>query len=167
VRWFHLEAGSSITHVDLLGLRPIHLAARVGHLGVVQYLKEAGECPYVKDAHSLTPLYHAATLGHVDVVRYLASQTVVDVNARDETDRAAIHLAASQNRAAVVKVLVEEFGADRGGTVLNETARSNAVLAAGQLVKYGAKLVTWAQDRRTASDIAKGDKYFDLAEELD
>ena len=76
------------------GLTPLHLAAKYGHLNVVQVLAEGSststgsetasdkECCSLKDEYGRTPLYYAAENGHLDVVRYLISEKQCDPSSK-------------------------------------------------------------------------------------
>jgi len=62
---------------------PLHLAAREGHLSVVEYLINQKADIIVKGDFDRTPLHHAAKNGHFSVVEYLVNQKA-DINTKDE-----------------------------------------------------------------------------------
>ena len=53
------------------GLRPIHIAAREGHINTLRYLANAGACILKTDFHGLSALHHASIGGQVRAVRWL------------------------------------------------------------------------------------------------
>ena len=60
---------------------PLMLAAKNGHLEVVQYLHQHGANITIKDSHQFNALYYAADNGHIDVVKYLiANGAKSDIN---------------------------------------------------------------------------------------
>lgn len=57
-------------------LTPIHLAARSGHLHVVEALLEAGANPDSRDDGGMSPLHKAAENGFLEIVQLLISKKV-------------------------------------------------------------------------------------------
>ena len=55
-----------------LGDTPLHLAARSGHLSVVQYLINRVEEKHPKNSFGYTPFHKAARNGHQQVVLFLS-----------------------------------------------------------------------------------------------
>lgn len=53
------------------GLRPIHIAAREGHIQTLRFLKTAGACLQKSDVNGFTALHHAAITGQLRAVRWL------------------------------------------------------------------------------------------------
>jgi ankyrin repeat protein len=59
--------------------RPLVLAARWGHYGIVELLlAEANIDPNARDHQDATPLLHACYMGHIDIVRRLLLRYDVD-----------------------------------------------------------------------------------------
>ena len=82
----------------------LHLAARSGHLEVVQYLVEQGA--------DVGTLHGAAHFGHLSIVKFLVAQ---GANVNAVNNGTALHNAASSGNLAVVRYLVEQ-GADVNAT---------------------------------------------------
>jgi len=53
------------------GLRPIHIAAREGHIQTLRFLSAAGACLQRSDYSGCTALHHAALSGQLRAVRWL------------------------------------------------------------------------------------------------
>lgn len=53
------------------GLRPIHIAAREGHIQTLRFLSSAGACLQRGDSAGETALHHAASAGQLRAVRWL------------------------------------------------------------------------------------------------
>ena len=53
------------------GLRPIHIAAREGHIQSLRYLSVAGACLQKCDVNGFSALHHGAIGGQVRAVRWL------------------------------------------------------------------------------------------------
>lgn len=56
------------------GYSPLHWAARMGHIEVVDYLAKRGANINVRDNDGWTPLHLAAQHGHLDVVKLLVAR---------------------------------------------------------------------------------------------
>jgi ankyrin repeat protein len=181
VRWLKrasTKAPGYDRHPDGL---PMQVAASDGQLEVIKYLHQVGESlSSDRNNEDRTPLRLAIEEGHIGVVRYLASQRDISVHAtmdKTQPKLTPIHYAALRNQAAVIKVLVEEFGVDPnqkskmiGGsnphTALHSAAEYNCVEAARQLVKCGANLNVKDSLGRRATDTARRSGHLALAKEL-
>ena len=93
------------------GRTPLHHAADLGHLSVVQYLYEQGGDTEAVDKYDWTPLLMAAKQGHLPVVQYLCEQGS-DKEARSTSGRTPLHMAADIGHFSVVRYLCEQ-GADK------------------------------------------------------
>ena len=80
-------------------------------LSVLKILIKSGGDFMAKDEYHLTPLHHAAMRGNIKIVEHLVSLTGIDVNSRDKQGSTALHIAATYDNTAIVKVLLEH-GAD-------------------------------------------------------
>ncbi|KNC78109.1 hypothetical protein SARC_09447, partial [Sphaeroforma arctica JP610] len=84
--YFTNEGHYSIKQTNCEGLTPLHLAARRGHIQVVQFLVLDARTPVdhrtSSDDDSLTALHLAVCANEMEVVEFLATQGS-DINARD------------------------------------------------------------------------------------
>jgi ankyrin repeat protein len=92
--------------------QPIHIAAFMGRIGIVQSLLYGGASVHAADGVLMTPLHWAAYAGRYDVVKYLLTKGA-HVNNRDDVGCTALHRAAENGHTAVAKLLIES------GSVIN------------------------------------------------
>ena len=85
--------------------QPIFTACREGNTGaVVSLLQEPGGDPNVGEAGQ--PLLHLAVQsGHTDLVRLLLSHPGLEVNRADSAGLTALHLACSQGRDKLARII--------------------------------------------------------------
>jgi len=108
--------------VDRLGHSALHLAARAGHLEVVQFLTETGGMALLTGLmeafhNRYTPLHLGAIHGHAEVVKYLEGQGWnVNQTSRNQT-MTPLHLAAMKGQLQCVHALIS-LGADPATTNL-------------------------------------------------
>eukprot|EP00049_Salpingoeca_infusionum_P014862 m.284501 g.284501 ORF g.284501 m.284501 type:complete len:1109 (-) comp15763_c0_seq1:408-3734(-) len=86
-----LEQKSLITLTDKYDLSPMHVAASLGHVAVIDMLKTAGASTHPTDDSELTPLHYAVMHGHFKVVKYLLKDHTLTQD-RDEKGQSALHL---------------------------------------------------------------------------
>lgn len=92
--------------LDSSGYSSLHYASRAGHLDIVNYLTSNGANVNLGTrANHSTPLHRASQQGHLPVVKYLLEHGA-DPHVLDCRGKSALHLAASENRADVCKLLV-------------------------------------------------------------
>jgi uncharacterized protein len=109
-----IRAGANVNAVNRYGVTPLAVAAKAGHAGMLEMLLKAGA--RVKEAEAGLPegqtlLMHAARVGDVTSLRALLIAGAA-INAREtRTGTTAIMWAATDDRAAAVRVLAEA-GAD-------------------------------------------------------
>lgn len=108
-----LGEGFDIDAENLFGSRPIHCAARRGHLECVAQLVKHGACVNVTDCWGNTPLHDAAT-SDVHVVAVLL-QNKAAINAQNVFGKTPLHYAMEDDNADVVECLLKH-GADAGLT---------------------------------------------------
>ena len=93
-----------------LGLTPLHLASREGHIEVARFLVECGADARAQDCDLSTPLHLASQQGHLEVVRFLIEHGA-DVRAHDHCWSTPLHRASELGHLEVARFLVE-CGAD-------------------------------------------------------
>lgn len=97
-------------HIDVLdssGYSSLHYASRAGHLDVVKYLVSQGANVNLGTrANHTTPIHRASQQGHLSIVKYLLEHGA-DVHVLDCRGKTALHLAASENRVEVCKLLID------------------------------------------------------------
>ncbi len=86
---------------------PLHLAAKGGHIAMVEYLLGQDANVNKKDASlGWTPIHYASNAGHVDIVALLIANGAT-MNISDARGNYPIHTAASQGYIDVIKVLLK------------------------------------------------------------
>ncbi|XP_007465902.1 PREDICTED: ankyrin repeat domain-containing protein 16 [Lipotes vexillifer] len=123
---------ASVSAEDSLGAQAIHRAAVTGQNEAVQFLvSELGINVDVRAASThLTALHYAAKEGHISTIQTLLSLGA-DINAKDERNRSALHLACAGQHAACVKFLLcSGLGdsLDMTGALAQQLTRSPDVL---------------------------------------
>ncbi|KAK8943138.1 Ankyrin repeat-containing protein [Platanthera zijinensis] len=91
------------------GYDALHLAAREGHLAIVQALMEIDStlCKSFGPAN-VTPVISAAIRGHAEVVNYLLAHDLSCVELSKSNGKNALHFSARQGHVEVVKALLEK-----------------------------------------------------------
>ncbi|GAB1610522.1 alpha-latrocrustotoxin-Lt1a-like [Argonauta hians] len=108
--------GPCVTYADETGRTAVHHAVWGGSLDLVEMLVSAAGSPVLnrRDSEGRTPLLLACQRGgSPDLVRYLAARCPHHVNlSRGHDDERALHVACGAGHLDVVKILVEEAGAN-------------------------------------------------------
>jgi ankyrin repeat protein len=99
-----LERGVAVNLQDADGDTPLHIAAQVGNLEVLQLLLAKGANVNAKNNVGGTPLMWAAVYDHEAVTRALIDHGA-DVSAKDEDGVTAAEWAAKNKRASIVQLL--------------------------------------------------------------
>ncbi|KAL8695616.1 MAG: hypothetical protein Q9224_003294, partial [Gallowayella concinna] len=90
---------------DLEGSRPLHLAAKLGLIGMVSLLLDLESDIEAKDNWARTPLVNAAMLNRLEIVDLLLARGA-DLSPKDVDGMTALHWAAKSNHLAVLKTLI-------------------------------------------------------------
>jgi serine/threonine protein kinase/ankyrin repeat protein len=110
-----VQQGAQINRSDRWGGSPLDDAHRHRHVDVIQFLRQEGAT--TGSGNRINNLITAAAEGDVDEVRMFVQQLnldgnrIIDVNKGDYDKRTALHLAAGEGRAEILRVLCEA-GAD-------------------------------------------------------
>jgi len=161
----YLATSSNINTLGWLGWSALHNAASKGQSEVVRYILTSGlgASVDIKDTSNHTPLLMASgqaeTEGHIETVRILIANDA-DVDAVDDGDYSALHLAVANGNISTAKLLLEA-----GCTVDHQNCyRFTPLHAACQqkhkdliqlLLKYGASLEIQDAHGRTPLQVAK------------
>lgn len=140
-----LDAGADVTAADQHGRGPIHAAAGLGSVTVLESLLARGADIHAPDRSGLTPLMHAFSIGHPKTAAYLIEQGA-SMTAVDASGRSVLHYAAStfEDRCAgsvrsIVRAGAKINAVDTGGsTPLSAAASRGNVESARVLLEHGA-----------------------------
>ncbi|MGV8122270.1 MAG: ankyrin repeat domain-containing protein [Candidatus Xenobiia bacterium LiM19] len=139
-----LKKNPSLINInDNIGRSPIHCAAGLGHLGIVEILISQGADNNAKDNFGYTPLHCAAKGGYIKTVELLISQCA-DINERENLGLSPLHWASAEGNIEVAKLLISK-GANvnakdnRGWTPLNSASHSGYREIAKLLISKGAR----------------------------
>jgi hypothetical protein len=114
--------GQGMEEKNSEGTTALHMAALLGHEGLVTYLLSEGAQATSRDEDESTPLLRACGRGHMGVVRVLVQHTGPQaVQETDEKGKTALHYAAEAARLEVVTFLLFA-GADP--TIVDEDGRT-------------------------------------------
>ncbi|WIA34734.1 hypothetical protein OEZ86_013043 [Tetradesmus obliquus] len=151
-----LQQGFNPDSADYDGRTALMLACVRGHRDVVDLLLSAGADAKLDDNLGRSALLEACYHGHDCNLpllrRLLRAGAPVDIGDYDK--RTALHISAAEGNAVMVRVLVEEGGADMlvqdrwGNTPLDEARR----VGAAQVVDYLTRALAAAAARRRAQD---------------
>eukprot|EP01113_Clastostelium_recurvatum_P029996 TRINITY_DN3634_c0_g1_i2.p1 TRINITY_DN3634_c0_g1~~TRINITY_DN3634_c0_g1_i2.p1 ORF type:complete len:971 (+),score=190.15 TRINITY_DN3634_c0_g1_i2:181-3093(+) len=100
------ELHAHIDCVDNYGRRPLHFAARAGHIPVINELLRLGANKEAKESEGATPMHHAAWGGHEGAITELALHGA-QYGTRDNFGQTPLHIAASFGRTQIILDLVQ------------------------------------------------------------
>jgi ankyrin repeat protein len=142
-------AGEFHARVDIPdngGNTPLHAAAVSGHGDVVRALVSDFHAPAeARNVYSVTPLLLAAEAGHAGICKLLVDGGA-GVDTPGMADRTPLHIAASNGRIDVVRMLTTELGAEVDGRDGNEktplwhAAQAGDAAVCKQLAEMGANV---------------------------
>ncbi|KAG8186858.1 hypothetical protein JTE90_024104 [Oedothorax gibbosus] len=106
---------------NISGSKPIHIAARDGHLDIVKFYLE--KKIKLNDLGNLgqSLLHYAVQGGQLEIVKYLISQNM-DVNLSDENQAKPLHLAAQNGYREIIYTLLDNGAYFDATTIRNTTA---------------------------------------------
>ncbi|TKY52572.1 Ankyrin-3 protein [Spatholobus suberectus] len=123
-----------VNSVDSERRTPIHVAAREGHVGVIQFCVSMGGNPNCLDSKGWTPLHYAAWRGHVEAAECLLECSNVKC-ARDREGRTAFSVAAESEKSHARTRLLDLL---RWGDSLMRAARVDDVHGVRRCLGEGA-----------------------------
>ncbi|PON46094.1 Transmembrane protein [Parasponia andersonii] len=100
---------SSIVEADDFGWIPLHYAAHLGNLEVVELLLEVNHSSitYVKDNEGMSALHIAAKEGHVNVMKSIVTKCLDTCELLDDRERTAFHVAVESRKKNAVKFFLQ------------------------------------------------------------
>lgn len=136
-----LADGAAVDQADAQGNRPLHEAARCGHMNVVLLLLDHGaRCDSPTDPLGISPLMLAVDNGQHDIARLLLRRGA-SISARGRLNgQGVLHLAAANGDVKMLGLLISAgagvFGEDKlGQTARDHAARNRHTAAEQALVK--------------------------------
>jgi len=125
-----------VDSVDSEGRTPIHVAAREGHVRVIEFCVSMGGNPNRVDYKGRTPLHYAAWKGHVKAVECLLECSNVKC-VKDREGRTALCVAAESEESHARRRLVDLLGL---GDALMRAARVDDVQGVKRCLGEGASV---------------------------
>ncbi|CAI9718034.1 transient receptor potential cation channel subfamily A member 1 homolog [Octopus vulgaris] len=140
---------------------PLHKAALYNHYNVVDYLIKCGARVNKRDSDSYTPLLLAALRGHSETIEILMNASA-DPLAVDKYEKTAIYLASEENKASVLKKLLEYPGMkdqvhvndQYGNRPLHVAAQEGFTEIVMILLSHGADIMATNDDEETPIHLA-------------
>ena len=122
-----IEKGAELdSNANVLGLTPLHAAARAGWAKSAELLLAKGARLDVRDAQGRTPLLLAAFYGRADLAGMLIAKGA-SIGDRDELGSTALHLAALNGHKEIVDLLISKGASLNDRNLRNGTPLSIAV----------------------------------------
>jgi len=116
-----IQKGAELDEVAKNGWSPLMIAAAKGYAGVAGELLGNAADPNLTDVYGWSPLMRAVYEGREEIVRLLVNETSTRLNLSGESGITALHVAAIQGYAHLVKILLE-YGADK--SIRDESGRT-------------------------------------------
>ncbi|XP_059173540.1 transient receptor potential cation channel subfamily A member 1-like [Physella acuta] len=131
--------GVTISEIDGRGRSPVHLAARYGHVKILDTLVKLG-ARMKRDKDGNTPLHYAAAAGNLICAENLLHVWGSVLNAQNNVGDTALHLAARNNNAKIVAMLLSNdalvVSNDGQYTFLDDAITNRCVDVAEGIVRH-------------------------------
>uniref|UniRef100_A0A9J8B0U7 Ankyrin 2 n=1 Tax=Cyprinus carpio carpio TaxID=630221 RepID=A0A9J8B0U7_CYPCA len=111
----YLKGGVDISTCNQNGLNALHLAAKEGHMELVQELLDRGSSVDSATKKGNTALHIASLAGQGEVVKMLVKKGA-DINAQSQNGFTPLYMASQENHLDVVRYLLENGGNQSTGT---------------------------------------------------
>ncbi|KAB7494203.1 Ankyrin-3 [Armadillidium nasatum] len=151
---FMIENGANINAKTLLGVTPLHLSLQHGFENGFEILLKNNADIHCKNCAGSNCLHYAANFrGNENIIRKLYSQGL-DVNAKDNNNKTALHLASYFGNSQIVKELLNhnaviDVKESNGFTPLHAAVLSDNKDVAEILINYGSKINMKSKDHLT------------------
>ena len=154
-----LDSGMDVNLRDDFGRTPLHCATDKSHLSAIELLLDKGADPTVRDHLGITLIHDAAGIGDEKLMRRLLRDKRVDISALTGKKTTALHYAAMEGHANVVRMLLEvgaEIDARRDGgvTALHFAAERGREDVVRLLIEAGANVNAKRDDNATPRYLA-------------
>jgi palmitoyltransferase ZDHHC13/17 len=158
-----IEKGAEVSALGgSLPVTPLQLAARKGHVEIMDLLVQHGANPCLVDSQDFSCLHSVTHSSNYSALLYVLCQPEIAVDESDNMGLTPLHWAAQQGDEVSVEVLLE-FGANpnvvdcNGFTTLHWAASGGNKSCISQLLEAGADLRAMNRDHRKAQEMA--DRY--------
>lgn len=108
-----LDAGVDINSKNIVGETSMHIAARMGHEGIIDILLEKGALINSINNEGETPLHIVAQTNYISTLQKLLTAEGVEINRQDKEGNTGLHLAGRLNNPDMLKQFFDH-GADIG-----------------------------------------------------
>ncbi|GMN25605.1 hypothetical protein TIFTF001_000996 [Ficus carica] len=155
---------SSMVEADELGWIPLHCAAHLGNVEVVELFLEINHSSivYIKDKQGMSALHILAKEGHVDVMKSIITKCPDTCELLDDKDRTALHVAvetALQGHAKILEMLARDPRTDKGALNKAGMTTVDIIRSRNQLWELEIVKLRCIEDKGSSTEFGKeGDK---------
>lgn len=151
---FLMDKGANVhAQENMCGKKPVHIAAKVGHLGAISFFLKNGASINECDKNNWTPLHYAAWKGDMNVVLFLTQNGALMLAKEASADKKPIHVAAEYGHTYVVQFLLDDANIEDsdkyGRSLLCYATLSGHLQTTKFLIDNGADIYTKTLRRQT------------------